>query len=54
MTQGFVSSQNKQDSQKTFGNSKATAKDLPKNSNLKDYKQPDGTERGPAGKNHKV
>ena len=52
--QGYVSKENMKDSQKQFGSAKANYKELPKNGNLKDYKEPDGTERGPAGKTHRV
>lgn len=45
--QGYASKQNMGDSQKIFSDNKPTAKNLPKADNLKEFKQPNGTEKGP-------
>lgn len=44
---GYVSSENMGGSQKMFMGNKPSAKSLPKADNLKSYKQPSGSEKGP-------
>lgn len=52
MNQGYVAKENMGGSQKIFSGNKSTAKSLPKGDNLKQWKQPDGSEKGPM--QHKV